>query len=284
MFDTLPRIHTFFAKRNKPTALYAGLLLVALVGYLDYVTGFEVSISFLYLVPISLVTWYVSSRAGYLVTFMSISTWILSNWAAGETYTQEIFRYWNASTRLVVFILVIWLLQEFKRALAHERMLSQTDYLTGIANNREFYQQIQAELRRASRSKRPISLAYIDLDGFKQVNDRLGHRSGDALLRTVANIFQSTIRRTDTAARLGGDEFAILLPNTGQAGAHCIMQRLQAAFLKRMEEAQTNVTLSAGVITFTHLPDSVDEMIHQADALMYKAKTGGKNEILFAES
>jgi diguanylate cyclase (GGDEF)-like protein len=284
MFDTLPRIHTFFVKRNKPTALYAGLLLVALVGYLDYVTGFEVSISFLYLVPISLVTWYVNSRAGYLVTFISTSTWILSNWAAGETYTREIFRYWNASTRLVVFILVIWLLQEFKRALAHERMLSQTDHLTGIANNREFYRQIQAELRRASRAKRPISLAYIDLDGFKPVNDRLGHRSGDALLRTVAKIFQSTIRRTDTAARLGGDEFAILLPNTGQAGAQCIMQRLQTAFLKRMEGAQTNVTLSAGVITFTHLPDSVDEMIHQADALMYKAKAGGKNEILFAES
>jgi diguanylate cyclase (GGDEF)-like protein len=284
MIDTLPRIHTFFVKRNKPTALYAGLLLVALVGYLDYVTGFEVSISFLYLIPISLVTWYVNSRAGYLITFISISTWILSNWAAGEMYTQEIIRYWNAFTRLVVFALIIWLLQEFKRALAHERMLSQTDYLTGIANNREFYQQIHAELTRASRSKRPISLAYIDLDGFKQVNDRLGHRSGDALLRTVAKIFQSTIRRTDTAARLGGDEFAILFPSTGQADARCIMQRLQTVFLKHMEESQTGVTLSAGVISFTSLPDSVDEMIHQADALMYEAKAGGKNNILFLES
>jgi diguanylate cyclase (GGDEF)-like protein len=284
MFDTLPRIHTLLKKRNKPTALYAGLLLVALVGYLDYVTGFEISLSFLYLVPISLATWYVDRRAGYLVTFISISTWMLSNWAAGETYTQEIIRYWNAFTRLLVFILVIWLLQEFKRALAHERMLSQTDYLTGISNNREFYQQVDAELKRASRSKRPISLAYIDLDGFKQVNDRMGHRSGDALLRTVAQTFQSTIRRTDTAARLGGDEFAILLPNTGQAGARCIIERLQAAFLKRMAGSQSGVTLSAGVISFTCLPDSVDEMIHQADALMYKAKTGGKNEILFLET
>ena len=284
MFDTLPRIHTLLKKRNKPTALYAGLLLVALVGYLDYLTGFEISLSFLYLVPISLATWYVDRRAGYLVTFISISTWMLSNWGAGETYTQEIIRYWNAFTRLLVFILIIWLLQEFKRALAHERMLSQTDYLTGISNNREFYQQVDAELKRASRSKRPISLAYIDLDGFKQVNDRMGHRSGDALLRTVAQTFQSTIRRTDTAARLGGDEFAILLPNTGQAGARCIMQRLQAAFLKRMAESQSGVTLSAGVISFTCLPDSVDEMIHRADALMYKAKTGGKNEILFVES
>jgi diguanylate cyclase (GGDEF)-like protein len=283
MFDTLPRIHGFIVKRNKPTALYLALLLVALVGYLDYITGFEVSLSFLYLIPIAVATWYVNSKAGYVVTFVSVVTFLLSNWAAGETYSREIIRFWNGFTRLMIFVMVIWLLQEFKRALAHERMLSQTDYLTGIANNRELYQQVQAELRRASRSKRPISLVYIDLDGFKQVNDRLGHRSGDALLRTVAAIFQSMIRRTDTAARLGGDEFAILLPNTGQAGARCIMQRLQAAFLKRMEASQTNVTLSAGVISFASPPASVDEMIHQADALMYKAKAGGKNDIMYGE-
>ena len=284
MSDTLPRIHNFFVKRDKPAALYAALFLVALVGYLDFVTGFEISLSFLYLVPIALATWYVNGRAGYWVTSVSVLTFILSNWAAGESYSQEIIRYWNAFTRLVIFVLVIWLLQEFKRAFAHERMLSQTDHLTGIANSREFYQQVNAELQRASRSKRPISLAYIDLDGFKQINDRLGHRAGDALLRTVARIFQSTIRRTDTLARLGGDEFAILLPNTGQAGAQCIMQRLQRAFLKRMEESQTSVTLSAGVISFKSLPDSVDEMIHQADTLMYQAKARGKNDILFIES
>jgi diguanylate cyclase (GGDEF)-like protein len=284
MFDTLPRIHNFFVKRNKPSALYAALLLVALVGYLDYVTGFDYSLSFLYLVPIALATWYLHSRAGYVVTSLSILTYLLSNWAAGETYTLEIIRYWNAFTRLLVFVLIIWFLQEFKRALAHERMLSQTDYLTGIANSREFYQQVNAELQRANRSKRPISLAYVDLDGFKQINDRLGHRAGDALLRTVAQSFQSTIRKTDLVARLGGDEFAILLSNTGQAGAQCIMQRLHAAFSRRMEEAQITVTLSAGVISFQALPASVDEMIHQADTLMYRAKAQGKNNILFIES
>jgi len=284
MSDTLPRIHNYFVKRDRPIALYAGLLLVALVGYLDYVTGFEISLSFLYLIPVALATWYVNSTAGYVVTFVSVLTFILSNWAAGEYYSQEIIRYWNGFTRMVVFVMSIWLLQEFKRALAHERMLSQTDYLTGIANNREFYQQANAELQRANRSSRPISLAYIDLDGFKEINDRLGHRAGDALLRTVAQVFQATIRKTDTLARLGGDEFAILLPATGQAGARCIMQRLQRAFLKRMGESQIHVTLSAGVITFANLPDSVDEMIHQADALMYRAKTGGKNHLLFEES
>ena len=283
MFDTLPRIHNFFVKQNRSAALYAALLLVVLLGYLDYVTGFEVSLSFLYLIPVALATWYLHTTAGYVVTAVSVLIFILSNWAAGEAYSQEILRYWNGLMRLVVYILVIWLLQEFKRALAHERMLAQTDPLTGIANHREFYQQVNDELARSNRSKLPISLAYIDLDGFKGVNDRQGHRAGDALLRTVAQSFQSTIRRTDTVARLGGDEFVVLLPITSQAGAQCIMKRLRDNFLKRMEELQMNVTLSAGVITFASPPASVDEMIHQADALMYQAKARGKNDILFRQ-
>ena len=162
-------------------------------------------------------------------------------------------------------------------------MLSQTDHLTGIANHREFYEQAHAELVRANRSRLPICLAYIDLDGFKEINDRFGHRAGDAVLRTVAQIFQSTIRRTDTVARLGGDEFGILLPITSQAGAQCIMKRLHDKLLKQMKESQVNVTLSAGVVTFTSPPASVDEMIHQADVLMYKAKAQGKNDILFMQ-
>jgi diguanylate cyclase (GGDEF)-like protein len=283
MSETLPRIHNYFVKRNRSAALYIALLLVFLLGYLDYVTGFEISLSFLYLIPIAFATWYVDSTSGYVVTAVSVIIFIVSNWAAGERYSQEAIRYWNGFTRLVVYIFVIWLLQEFKRALAHERMLAQTDPLTGIANHREFYQQVNAELVRANRSGLPISLAYIDLDGFKGVNDQLGHRAGDALLRTVAQSFQSTIRKTDTVARLGGDEFVILLPITSQAGAQCIMKRLREHFLKRMEELDGSVTLSAGVITFVSPPTSVDEMIHQADALMYQAKTQGKNDVLFRE-
>jgi diguanylate cyclase (GGDEF)-like protein len=281
MIGILPQVHTFFLKRNKSAALYLALLLVGLVGYLDYATGFEVSLSFLYIVPIAFATWYLNSKAGYLVTALSVLTFILSNWAAGEAYSQEFIRYWNGFTRLVVYVLIIWLLQEFKRALAHEHMLSQTDCLTGIANTREFYQQVNAELERTDRSKHPISLAYIDLDGFKQVNDQLGHREGDALLRAVAQSFQSAIRKTDRVGRLGGDEFGILFPNTDQAGAKCIMRRLHQSFQEQMDQLHMDVTLSAGVISFGSVPASVDEMLHQADTLMYQAKARGKNDILF---
>jgi diguanylate cyclase (GGDEF)-like protein len=183
-----------------------------------------------------------------LVTGVSVLTFILSNWAAGEAHSQEMIRYWNGFTRLLVYVLIIWLRQEFKRALAHERLLSQPDYLTGVANAREFHHQVNAELGRIDRYKHPISLAYIDLDGFKQVNDKLGHREGDTLLRVVAQSFQSAIRKTDLVGRLGGDEFGILFPNTDQAGAKCIMQRL-----------------------------------HMGVTLTYQAKASGKNDILLAQ-
>lgn len=281
MSGVLRYFHTFFLQQSKLLVFGIVLVLVALVGYLDYATGFEISLSFLYLVPIALATWYVDSRAGYIVIFLSVTTWILSNWAAGETYSREVIRYWNAFTRLVIFVLILWLLQEFKRALAHERMLSQTDHLTGIANSREFYQQVHEELARAGRARRPLSVAYIDLDGFKEVNDSLGHRAGDQLLCTVAQSFQSTIRKTDLVGRLGGDEFVILFPNTGQEGAQCIMQRVQHTFLEQMNQRQSRVTFSAGVISFASAPASVDDMVHQADALMYQVKAHGKNEIAF---
>ncbi len=113
MFDTLPKIHNFFTHQHKSVALYAVILLALLIGYLDYATGFEISLSFLYLIPIALATWYINSKTGYIVMWVSTLAFIVSNWAAGETYSTEIIRYWNGFTRLAVFFLVIWLLQEF---------------------------------------------------------------------------------------------------------------------------------------------------------------------------
>lgn len=277
------QIHAFFTNRDKRTTGVIALCLVVLVGYLDFATGFEISLSFLYLVPVAISTWYLGARYGWLMACISILTWILSNQAAGQTYTHEIIRYWNALTRLTVFTIIILLLEEFKRALLHERMLSQTDHLTGIANNREFYQKLNAEIERSSRTKCPFSVAYIDLDGFKQVNDKLGHRQGDLVLRTVAQTFQSSIRKTDFVGRLGGDEFAILLPNTDQLGARFIMARVQNRVQEQMETLATGVTLSAGVISFASVPESVDDLLNQVDRLMYDAKSGGKDMILFIE-
>lgn len=276
-------IHSFFVKRSRSSILLIVLLLVAILGWLDYSTGFEISFSFFYLAPIAIATWYLDKWTGYLITTLSISVWLITNWAAGETYTLEIIRFWNASARFFLFVAIIWLLEEFKRALRHEHMLARTDYLTGIANSREFQQHAHLELLRACRLKLPLTIAYIDVDEFKQVNDQFGHMEGDRLLRTIAQTILASIRKTDFTARIGGDEFAVLLPNTEQSGAMTIMDRVKKELTEKMKTSASQATFSIGVVTFASPPLSVDELLRLSDALMYKVKTNGKNDIEFIQ-
>lgn len=277
----MQHIHAFFLKQSKSSVLMIVLMLVAILGWLDYRTGFEISFSLFYLGPVAIVSWYLDKKIGYLIAILSISVWLVTNWAAGETYSHEIIRYWNASARFILFAGIIWLLEEFKRALNHEYMLARTDYLTGIANGREFQKQANLELLRASRSKQPLTIAYIDVDSFKQINDQYGHLEGDHILRVIAQTILASIRKTDFAARIGGDEFTALLPNTDQNGARVIMDRMKKELAEKMKTSASHATFSMGVVTFASPPVSVDELLRQSDTLMYQVKTSGKNDVAF---
>ena len=276
-------IHEFFLKRSKSSLLSIILCIILFLGYLDYITGFEITFSFFYLIPIVIATWYLGRNIGLAAAFFGIVIWLVSNYVAGERYTREIIRYWNASVRVILFVFIILLLDEFKRALNHERLLAHTDHLTGVPNRREFYFQVEAELVRSNRSKHPFTVAYMDVDSFKQVNDLFGHMEGDAILRTIAQSVLSTIRQTDTIARLGGDEFAILLPNTDQEEGGIILKRVHGKLMERLEETKSHATFSIGVITFDCSPASVDEVLHKADEVMYKVKTSGKNDVVYVK-
>ena len=284
MQNILQTIHLFFLKQSRSSNLLIILSIVTVFGYLDYITGFEITFSFFYLIPMIIAAWYLGKNTGYFIALLCIIIWVATNWAAGEKYSNEIIRYWNAFFRLSIFLIIIWLVEEFKRALLHERLLAQTDYLTGIPNSREFYFQANAELMRASRSKQPITVAYIDVDFFKQINDQFGHMEGDSVLRAIAQSIRANIRKTDIVARLGGDEFAILLPNTDQNGAKYIMDKVLSKLAEQMERMAFNVTLSIGVVSFGLPPESVDDMLRKSDAILYEAKSGGKNKVIFFQS
>jgi diguanylate cyclase (GGDEF)-like protein len=120
-------------------------------------------------------------------------------------------------------------------------------------------------------------LAYIDVDDFKKVNDTLGHAGGDAVLRSVGGYLAGAVRHEDVAARLGGDEFAVLLVETDDAGTRSFLERARAAVAKHLLREARPVTLSIGAVVFSVPPASVDELLSQADALMYRAKAAGKN-------
>lgn len=170
--------------------------------------------------------------------------------------------------------------EKLQVALEKEQNMARIDFLTKVPNRRTFWEGVDTEAKRSRRYGRPMTLAYVDLDNFKQVNDIYGHQVGDDLLRAVAVTMHTIVRSTDLVARLGGDEFALLLPETNGEAANIVVNKIQAALLKAVEEHNWPVTFSFGVVTFNSPLDSVDEMIKRADDLMYEVKRGGKSAVV----
>jgi diguanylate cyclase (GGDEF)-like protein len=278
----IQRVLHFLDQRGGPFIVAAGFGGVAVLGVIDYATGFEISFALFYLIPISFVAWYAGKGSGLMTAFFSTATWDLANTLAGQTFSNPAILYWNMATRLGFFAVVTLLLSRLRRKLDHERDMSRTDFLTGAANYRAFYDKAGVEILRSTRNGRPFTVAYIDLDNFKAINDRYGHIIGDAVLRTVAESITDNLRGIDVVARLGGDEFVVLFPETDADSARLAVGKIQRVLLDEMGRNQWPVTFSMGVVTFRTPPRSVDEMIKMADQLMYDVKTKGKDAAKFS--
>jgi diguanylate cyclase (GGDEF)-like protein len=166
--------------------------------------------------------------------------------------------------------------------------LSVTDDLTQLYNSRYLSQVLRRETKRASRSGRPLSLLFIDLDGFKSVNDTHGHLAGSRALVEAAGVIRVSARETDIVARFGGDEFAIVLPDTGSDGAMAVGDRVRERIAShrflQSEGLTIALTVSVGVATLPDVSISADGLIHAADNAMYWVKDRGKNGIHVAET
>jgi diguanylate cyclase (GGDEF)-like protein len=166
-----------------------------------------------------------------------------------------------------------------KRLLAKEQELARIDPLTVVPNRRAFYEALDQERVRSRRYRRPFTIAYVDLDNFKKVNDSLGHAMGDELLVQVAAGLKSNLRASDYIGRLGGDEFAVLLPETDATAAQLVLRKLRLRLLEEMKAHDWQVTFSIGAATFLDPPDSLDVMIRMADETMYAIKAHGKDNV-----
>jgi len=166
--------------------------------------------------------------------------------------------------------------------------LSVTDDLTQLYNSRYLSQVLRRETKRASRSGRPLSLLFVDLDGFKSINDAHGHLAGSRALVEAASVIRASARETDMVARFGGDEFALILPDTGSEGAVAVGERVRdriAAFsFLRGDGLDIRLTASVGVATLPDVAASTDGLIQAADQAMYWVKEHGKNGIYVAGS
>jgi len=164
--------------------------------------------------------------------------------------------------------------------------LSVTDDLTQLYNSRYLSEVLRREAKRASRSGQPLSLLFIDLDGFKGINDMHGHLYGSRALVEAAGLIRDSARETDIVARFGGDEFAVVLPDTGAEGAVAVGDRIrervaQHVFLAR-EGVNYRLTASAGVATLPDIANTVEELLQAADDAMYWVKAHGKDGIQLA--
>ena len=160
----------------------------------------------------------------------------------------------------------------------HLARMAQTDPLTGLLNHGAFHQRLEEEVQRAARYGRPLSLALLDLDHFKQVNDRHGHRAGDEALRTVADLLRAQARETDVLGRVGGEELAWLMPESDLAGATSGAERLRATTAGTPIVDVGQVTASIGIAEFEPGGSSGD-LFGSADAAMYRAKDAGRNRV-----
>jgi diguanylate cyclase (GGDEF)-like protein len=166
--------------------------------------------------------------------------------------------------------------------------LSVTDDLTQLYNSRFLTQVLRRETKRASRSGRPLSLLFIDLDGFKEINDTHGHLFGSRALVEAAGVIRRSARETDMVARFGGDEFAMILPDTGSEGAAAVGERVRdkVATFQFLEGDGLDIrlTVSVGVATLPDVAASADGLVQAADEAMYWVKDHGKNGLYVAGS
>ncbi len=261
--------------------VFTSFMLVGVLGIIDYQTGNEYSFSLFYLIPISLTSWYQHRLLGVYASVLSAATWLTADVLIGEDYAHPITYLWNLLIRLGFFVIVAYLISELHKTQKTAQALARTDYVTGVFNSRYFQELLEIEIQRLERYKRPFTLAFLDLDNFKQVNDKFGHNKGDYLLALIANELNRSTRSTDLVSRLGGDEFAILFPETGQPESGIIMSKLKNRLAELLNQEYPFVTFSAGIITFETKPKSTSEAIKMADDLMYSVKNRAKNGVQY---
>lgn len=249
---------------------------IGAVGAVDFLSGSELRVFALYYLPISLLAWRFGRPGALIGTGLCALSWLASNVLAGLRFSDTGLWIANTLVQAASFAVVGLLIASLRAALTRERTLSRVDPLTLLLNTRAFHDEGRRLLALCRRNGRPVTIAYIDVDDFKTVNDRWGHKAGDELLRQVGALLRASVRPSDLSARLGGDEFALLLPELGSSEAAATLERLRA-LLADPARLPSPVTCSIGVVTFMTAPDDLDEVLRRSDARMYAAKQAGKN-------
>lgn len=277
----LAHVDRYLSERSRTQIVLLALLLVAIVTFIDLWTGNELSLSIFYTIPIGIGSWYAGRRLGLFLCCLCSLTWFVIDDLAGNQYSHTGIKIWKAGVRFAYFVIISRLLSQLRFALDAQAGLARRDGLTGILNSRGFTEESESLFKLAARNGRAMTLGYLDLDGFKNINDSFGHSTGDQVICAIAAALEQHMRGSDRCARVGGDEFAILLPETDLEGARVFFTGLKARLVELTAQRGWPVGFSIGVVILDPPVMDIDDAIRQADELMYQVKRTGKNNILF---
>ena len=260
--------------------LLASVALVLLLAHLHTLTGLAYEFHVFFAAPLALVAWFLGLRSGLAAAILVVALWLRADQMLGGDQAAAMPLMLNGLARLSIYCTGVWLLVQLRNLLDAETRLAREDTLTHLPNRREFFELGRQSLAQARREGTPITAAFIDLDRFKEVNDKRGHAAGDALLACVADGLSARLRTSDIAGRIGGDEFALLLPGMDGASAKAYIEDLRHRLLQAMSGRQWPVTFSIGVASYARAPADLDGLLAEADSLMYEVKNGGRNRVL----
>ena len=271
------RLFSWLDGISRPLLVAASVLCMVVIAALDYLAG-AYSLAILYVIPIFLCSWFAGKWPGFCIALACGASRLVSNLAVAMNSATGAL-YIGVAIDVCYMLLLSLMFSTLKRKLDNERNMARTDPLTKAWSRRGFYELAEYEISRSRRYSRPLTFAYLDLDNFKLVNDQLGHQAGDKLLCDVADFIRRNSRKSDLLARVGGDEFAIMLPETDMSSARIALDKLRTGLLEEMGQAALPVSFSMGIVSCDPFFEDVDEILKEADTLMYSVKSHGKNGI-----
>lgn len=264
-----------FGPLQRLAAWVAAVVLIGMLGMVRSSTDAEFAFASAAIIPVLLVAWTCGFRDGATISVLAAGMWVVADIQSGRQFSSDWVPVLNGCTRLATYVFVAYLAARVRTLLAREAELATHDMLTGLLNRRALLVAGEAEASRARRYGHSLTVVFIDLDDFKQLNDTHGHDAGDAALRATAGALRKSLRVSDKVGRFGGDEFAILLPEIGEAAAAEAGRKLVDTITAALAPFPP-VSASIGIAWFDSAQADFPAMLKAADALMYEIKQEGK--------
>lgn len=274
---SLSALDRWLSTLSRRFVLVLAVCFVIPIGVVDALTPHGLQLSFFHVLPVIMVTWYVSRLAGLLFSTAATALVTITDWYVGHLSGLEALLL-QAGAHASLFLIIVLILDVVITKFDTAQQLASQDPLTGALNKGAFEQTLHHQLRLARRAGWPVTLAYVDIDHFKALNDTCGHTEGDLALKQVAAVMRQTLRETDAIGRVGGDEFAILLQNAKPDEVSSLLKSLRNGLQDRFAGWPVPVTCSIGAVTFVDPPLDEKAALRAADALMYQAKQSGRDQ------